>query len=221
MEPTTGPSPPPHDPHSFPGHDHQVFSALGPPRASQTPTPPDSDSGLARSAQPLRTPTHINRCWLGNFPQRTPLPGLQTLTFLERIVLKCHHCRVGGLKDPPSRLQQTSARRTAADQPKLARNVAQHVTGAAACGPIGEEALCNLPVAAGSSLSQSLGEPGLSDGEAARVLGRTGWARRGWRQVSRVGRELLLRGQTVRFLLFQGHRAGQAQLSLFSSSRTA
>lgn len=76
---------------------------------------------------------------------------------------------------------RTSARWTADGQPKLARNVAPHVTSATACGPIGKAGPFSLPLAA----SQSPGGPRMSDGEAVRESEgnlRAGW---GGRRVSR------------------------------------
>lgn len=56
-----------------------------------------------------------------------------------------------------------SAPPTVADQPKLARNVAPHVTRAAAPGPIAEAGPPSRPLAASANGGACLG---LSDGEA-------------------------------------------------------
>lgn len=165
---------------------------------ASTPPPPYPASGLVRREP--GTPAHTNRCRPGSFPRRTPLLHSQTLTFLEHVVLKCHCCRGPygsnwrALSSHSPYSKKTSARRTAADQPKLARNVAPHVTSGAACGPIGEDYPSSLPLVAGPSLGQSTGEPGLSDGEEARVFGGKGWARRGARRVSRGRRRIALKG---------------------------
>ena len=108
--------PRPHDPHSFPRHGNRLFSELGGSRASQAPSalappPPEPAFGLARQAQPPRTPAHTNRCWPGGFPRRTLLPDWHTLTFLEHIVLNCHR-PCGSSRQVPRSHSRDSRKRT-------------------------------------------------------------------------------------------------------------
>lgn len=75
--------------------------------------------------------------------------------------------------------------RTVADQPKLARNVAPHVTCDAPCGPILVDCFLPLPPSSGSSLDQSLGDPGMSDSKAVDGSGRNSLTGPSGRWVSR------------------------------------
>ena len=146
------------------------------------------------------TPAHTNRCRLASFPCRTPLLHSHSLTFLELVVLKCHCCR--GPYGSDWRALELSL-------PGQLKNVR-----AADCGrpteigakrrPPRDQRRCvranrrgcpsPLPLAAGPSLGQSTGEPGLSDGEEARVFRGKSWARRGARRASRGRRRIALKG---------------------------
>lgn len=98
LEPPAGVSAPhPTIPTPFPDPVTSSSPTLAPrtPPSYRRPQPrrfPTLPLTLRSGPGPSGTQPTTNRCWSGTFPRRTPLPRLQTLTFLESVVLKCHCC---------------------------------------------------------------------------------------------------------------------------------
>ena len=146
------------------------------------------------------TPAHTNRCRPASFPRRTPLLHSHSLTFLEHVVLKCH-CYRGPYGSDWRALelslpgQQKNVRTADCGRPTEIGAKRRPPRDQRRCVRANRRGCPSpLPLAAGPSLGQSTGEPGLSDGEEARVFRGKSWARRGARRVSRGRRRIALKG---------------------------